>query len=63
MKINIDKNYTKKMICQRLKIKTNTYRDYLKKYSTARNDKKPNYQIVIELLNSIFSNKNKFRTE
>ena len=61
--INIDKNYTKKMICQKLKIKTNTYRDYLKKYSTARNDKKPNYQIVIELLNSIFSNKNKFRTE
>ena len=61
--INIDKNYTKKIIRQRLKIKTNVYRDYLKKYATARNDKKPNYQVIIELLNSIFSNKNKPRTK
>ena len=52
--INIDENYTKKIISERLKINEKVYKRYVKKFGTARNDKKPNSEIIINLLKKIF---------
>ena len=57
--INIDKKYDKNLIKRRFKINKKLYKNYLKKYATARRDYKPNYKILIEILNIIYKRSNK----